>query len=70
MLKGLILHALTDKEYEGERNLVIMRRLILTGNRNAAEELCRAGKRLLWSDESARALLASRFFAGEGIRVD
>src|SRR5262249_46015702 len=39
MVKGLILHILTAPEYEGRRNLVTLRRLILRGDWEAVEAL-------------------------------
>ncbi len=37
MVKGLILHVLTAPEYEGRRNLITMRNLILRGDWEAVE---------------------------------
>jgi len=39
MVKTIILHVLTDPEYEGRRNLITVRDLILGGNAKAADEL-------------------------------
>jgi type IV secretory pathway TraG/TraD family ATPase VirD4 len=44
MVKGLILHVLTAPEYEGRRNLVTVRKLILRGDRESVEALRAAGE--------------------------
>jgi type IV secretory pathway TraG/TraD family ATPase VirD4 len=56
MVKGLILHVLTAPEYEGRRNLVTLRKLVLRGDWEAVEALKGAGERdippahgLLWT---------------------
>jgi type IV secretory pathway TraG/TraD family ATPase VirD4 len=43
MVKGLILHLLTAPEYEGRRNLVMLRKLIMRGDWEAVEALRSAG---------------------------
>jgi type IV secretory pathway TraG/TraD family ATPase VirD4 len=56
MVKGLILHIVTAPEYEGRRNLVTLRKLILRGDWEAVEALKGAGEKdippahgLLWT---------------------
>ena len=44
MVKGLILHVLTAPEYEGRRNLVTVRKLILRGDWESVEALRAAGE--------------------------
>lgn len=44
MVKGLILHVLTAPEYEGRRNLITVRKLILRGDWEAVEALRTAGE--------------------------
>jgi type IV secretory pathway TraG/TraD family ATPase VirD4 len=44
MVKGLILHVLTAPEYEGRRNLVTVRKLILRGDWESVEALRTAGE--------------------------
>jgi type IV secretory pathway TraG/TraD family ATPase VirD4/uncharacterized protein YjiK len=44
MVKGLILHVLTAPEYEGRRNLVTVRKLIMRGDWEAVEALRGAGE--------------------------
>ena len=44
MVKGLILHVLTAPEYEGRRNLITVRKLILRGDWEAVEALQNAGE--------------------------
>jgi type IV secretory pathway TraG/TraD family ATPase VirD4 len=60
MVKGLILHVLTAPRYEGRRNLVTVRRLIMRGDWESAELLRDAGDEdiapahgLLWEDVAA-----------------
>jgi len=56
MVKGIILHVLTAPQYEGRRNLVTVRKLILRGDWETVEELRAQGEKnlpsgqaLLWS---------------------
>ena len=56
MVKGLILHVLTAPEYEGRRNLITVRKLIMRGDWEAVEALRNAGEKdippahgLLWT---------------------
>jgi type IV secretory pathway TraG/TraD family ATPase VirD4 len=44
MVKGLLLHVLTAPEYEGRRNLVTVRKLIMRGDWEAVEALRDAGE--------------------------
>ena len=44
MVKGLILHVLTAPEYEGRRNLVTLRKLIMRGDWESVEALRAAGE--------------------------
>jgi type IV secretory pathway TraG/TraD family ATPase VirD4 len=44
MVKGLLLHVLTAPEYEGRRNLVTVRKLIMRGDWEAVEALREAGE--------------------------
>ncbi len=44
MVKGLILHILTAPEYEGRRNLITVRKLILRGDWEAVDALKAAGE--------------------------
>ncbi len=44
MVKGLILHVLTAPEYEGRRNLITVRNLIMRGDWEAVEALQAAGE--------------------------
>src|ERR1700722_20314157 len=62
MVKGLILHVLTAPEYEGRRNLVTVRKLILRGDWESVEALRAAGETnippghgLLWTGLSNNA---------------
>jgi type IV secretory pathway TraG/TraD family ATPase VirD4 len=55
MVKGLILHVLTAPEYEGRRNLLTLRKLIMRGDWESVEALREAGEKdippahgLLW----------------------
>ena len=54
MVKALILHIVTAGEYEGRRNLITLRKLILAGDRNAFEALRQSGEENI---PSARELL-------------
>src|ERR1700690_2331496 len=45
MVKGLILHVLTAPEYEGRRNLITVRKLIMRGDSEWAESLRAAGEK-------------------------
>jgi len=45
MIKGLILHILTAPEYEGQRNLITLRKLILRGDWDAIERLKSYGEK-------------------------
>src|ERR1019366_3486400 len=54
MVKALILHILTAEEYDGQRNLITLRKLILAGDREAAEALRQSGEENI---PSARELL-------------
>jgi type IV secretory pathway TraG/TraD family ATPase VirD4 len=56
MVKGLLLHVLTAPEYEGRRNLITVRKLIMRGDWEAVEALRDAGEHdippahgLLWT---------------------
>ena len=56
MVKGLLLHVLTAREYEGRRNLITVRKLIMRGDWEAVEALRDAGENnippahgLLWT---------------------
>ena len=44
MVKGLLLHVLTAPEYEGRRNLITVRNLIMRGDWEAVEALRNAGE--------------------------
>lgn len=45
MLRGLILHVLSDPGFEGRRNLVTVRKLILNGDKESVELLRSAGEK-------------------------
>src|SRR6202795_1556154 len=45
MVKGLILHILTAPEYEGRRNLIMVRKLIMRGDWESVETLRETGER-------------------------
>ena len=56
MVKGIILHVLTEPKYAGRRNLITVRKLILRGDWEAVEDLQAQGEKnlpsgqaLLWS---------------------
>lgn len=56
MVKGLLLHVLTAPEYEGRRNLITVRKLIMRGDWESVEALRAAGEKdippahgLLWT---------------------
>ena len=44
MVKGLLLHVLTAPEYEGRRNLIMVRKLIMRGDWEAVETLREVGE--------------------------
>jgi len=45
MVKGLLLHVLTAPQYQGRRNLIMVRKLIMRGDWEAVEMLREAGER-------------------------
>jgi type IV secretory pathway TraG/TraD family ATPase VirD4 len=51
MVYALILHILTAEEYEGRRNLVTLRKLILAGDREAVEALQQNGEENIGSSQ-------------------